>query len=261
MSSSRRAASVSLDAAVLVVALASVMWAFRGGSGVNLRPSWLHALVESDDALVARASWLHALARSDGALIENELATSAAPLPPPAVVADVDGDGTPEIVVATADGHVHLLLAPGAARGGATAAPGAAQWRSLTVKRSASLRGRSEVLTGRRPTALAAGAVSAQPGADGRLRQIVVVLTEDWSVLAFDDQLQVHDAVIRLEPAQQLSPHLCFSLTPLSRLQSLRINSRCGKRRCERARSLTRLSRARESSPSSSLPRRSRRTI
>ena len=111
-------------------------------------------------------------------------------LPPP-VVADVDGDGAPDVVIATADGRLQLATpqsALEAADGGA--APRGGAWRDLTVRRTASLRTHTGLSTGRRPMALRAGHLRLESGGGVR-RQVVVVVTEDWTVLAFDHELRL----------------------------------------------------------------------
>ena len=123
-----------LDAFVLLVAVASVFWAFSGGAGVLLRPSWSHA-VDVDGH------------------------------PPPPVVADLDGDGIPEVIVASPDGRL-LLLSPATDRSEASTPPGVAvdsPWRALPVRRSASLRSQTGLTAGRRPIALAAGSILPPP--------------------------------------------------------------------------------------------------
>ena len=149
-----------LDLTVLVVAAVAVLAAFRGGTGVLIKPSWSHAL-EPDDEL----------------------------LPPPPVVADIDGDGVSEVFVAAADGRV-LLLSPAVDRStdAVNNRQGESPWRTLPTRRAASLRSNTGLATGRRPIALAAGAVV---DGGGSTRRIVVALTEDWTVLAFDDKLHL----------------------------------------------------------------------
>ena len=65
---------------------------------------------------------------------------------------------------------------------------GESPWRTLPTRRAASLRSNTGLATGRRPIALAAGAVV---DGGGSTRRIVVALTEDWTVLAFDDKLHL----------------------------------------------------------------------
>ena len=153
-----------LDAFVLLVAIVSVFATFQGGSGVLLKPSWSFAFDHDE------------------------------PHPPP-VVADLDSDGVAEVVVATADGRV-MVLSPASARMAAATADqhagASSAWRSLPVRHTASLRSSTGLTTGRRPLAIAAGAVSPSGSIGGGKRQhIVVALTEDWTVLAFDSRLRL----------------------------------------------------------------------
>ena len=145
-----------IDGFVMFVAAASVFASFSGSGGALLQPSWSHSAAKSTYDHPSRSSFL----------------------PPPPVVADLDGDGTPEVVVATLDGRV-MVLSPSdhaSADGG---------WRSLPVRYAASLRSHMGLATGRRPLALQAGALR-NDSSTGRSRQVVVVLAEDWTVLAFD---------------------------------------------------------------------------
>ena len=156
-----------LDACVLLVAIASVFCAFHGSRGILLRPSWAQA-VDAD----AR--------------------------PPAPIVTDLNGDGLPEVILASPDGRL-LLLSPASDRSEASPLPGASDspWRALPVRRSASLRSQTGLATGRRPLALAAGPLvtlggaPARAGGGSQAKRIVVALTEDWTVLAFDEQLRL----------------------------------------------------------------------
>ena len=116
--------------------------------------------------------------------------------PPAPIVTDINGDGLPEVILASPDGRL-LLLSPASDRSDANPLPGASDspWRALPVRRSASLRSQTGLATGRRPLALAAGPLSTLAGGAARggsqAKHIVVALTEDWTVLAFDEQLRL----------------------------------------------------------------------
>ena len=76
------------------------------------------------------------------------------------------------------------------------------------MRAEASLRSHVGLATGRRPVALAAGVLRAVHPPERRL-QVVIVLTEDWSVLAFDHELRPlweHSLGSRGTAAPQLSP-------------------------------------------------------
>ena len=80
----RTSAALRTDLAVLFLSAVCVIFSFRGDEGaVALQPSWAHAY----DAPALRAD---------------------DPLPAP-VVADLDDDGAPEVLVATRDGRLLLL--------------------------------------------------------------------------------------------------------------------------------------------------------
>ena len=88
------------------------------------------------------------------------------------------------ILVAEAVGRL-LLLSPADARDSAATGDG---WQPLQIRRSASLLSHTGLVTGRRPLALATGRMLGNvPGGPS---QLTAVLTEDWTVLAFDQQLQ-----------------------------------------------------------------------
>ena len=159
------AAMQTQDLLILFVSAASILLSFQTSGAHFLKPTWSHTL-------------------EPGAGLEP---SDEAPLPVPApVVADLDDDGQPEVVVATRDGRL-LLLDPSPRARAATAT--AAKWRSLPVKAEASLRSHVGLATGRRPVALQAGALHAVHPPERRA-MIVVVLTEDWTVLAFDSSLR-----------------------------------------------------------------------
>jgi len=162
------------DVFVLLVALACVILSLTNSGGVMLRPSFIAA--SSDDPSSARAAFADA-----------HISMS------PPVVADLDGDGTPEVVMATTDGRLLLLSAvEGAARPEAVGdgVLGLASWRRLPVVRSVSLRTHTGLAAGRRSMALCTGVLRSSADASGRRRQIVVAVTEDRTVLAFDHELR-----------------------------------------------------------------------
>ena len=160
------------DVFVLLVAVVYVFITFQSGSGIQLKPSWSFTFEHDEPHL-------------------------------PPVVADLDGDGMAEVVVATPDGHVIVLSAAAALAAAASTDyhDATATWRSLPVQHTASLRSNNGLLTGRRPLALATGAVSHRGGAhnDRQQRHIGVVLTEDWTVLAFDAWLRAVGALLGSE--------------------------------------------------------------
>ena len=157
------------DVLVLLVAAASVLLSFQTTGSMFLKPTWSHTL----DA--------------DNSGMES---SKEAPLPVPApVIADLDDDGRPEVVVCTRDGRVLLLdpappaRLPAASRGAGT------KWRQLPVRAEASLRSHVGLETGRRPVALQAGPLHDVHPPERRLH-VVVVLTQDWTVLCFDHTLK-----------------------------------------------------------------------
>ena len=153
------------DLLVLLVAAGSVLFSFQTAGSMFLKPAWSFTL-EADAGIQA---------------------SGEAPLPVPApVVADLDDDGRPEVLVCTRDGRLLLLDPAPPAR---MAAARATKWRQLPVRAEASLRSHVGLEAGRRPVALQAGVLRAVHPPERRL-QLVVVLTEDWSVLAFDHELR-----------------------------------------------------------------------
>ena len=159
------------DVFVLLVALACVILSLTNSGGVMLRPSFIAA--SSDDPRAA--------------FVDAHISMS------PPVVADLDGDGTPEVVMATTDGRLLLLSAvEDAARPESVGdgVLGLASWRRLPVLRSVSLRTHTGLAAGRRSMALCTGMLRSSADASGRRRQIVVAVTEDRTVLAFDHELR-----------------------------------------------------------------------
>ena len=146
---------------VFAVAIASVAWSFSGDQGVMLKPSWSQAIDEHESHKT-----------------------------PPPVITDLDGDGVPEVLLASPEGRL-VVISPAADRTSAAALPGTiadSPWRQLPVRRSASLRSQTGLALGRRPLAIAAGSLGGGRGRGGEQR-IAVALTEDWTVLAFDANL------------------------------------------------------------------------
>ena len=154
------------DIAAVAVAFASVFVSFRNGGGAALRPAWAYAL--------------------EGRLDTTDLHLEV--LPPAPIVTDIDGDGNTEIIVATLDGRV-VTMDPSANKLDAPL-PGDI-WRAPLVRRSVSLRSHTGLAAGRRPVALQVGAVRDGPGSSGMRRQIIVVVTEDWTVMAFSHELKL----------------------------------------------------------------------
>ena len=117
------------DLLVLLVAAGSVLFSFQTAGSMFLKPAWSFTL-EADAGIQA---------------------SREAPLPVPApVVADLDDDGRPEVLVCTRDGRLLLLDPAPPARMAATRAT---KWRQLPVRAEASLRSHVGLEAGRRPVA------------------------------------------------------------------------------------------------------------
>ena len=164
------------DVLVLLVAVGGLLFAFSTQGSVVLTPSWHH--------------------RTDLRASDWEVAP---------IVADVDGDGTPELLVATQDGRLLLLggTAPAAAN---LASDAGSPWRKLHLVAEASLRSQLGLTSGRRPVAIGSGParmVGGGVGGSSAETHTIIALTEDWTVHAFDHTLRPlwqHSAALTLEP-------------------------------------------------------------
>ncbi|CAK9320713.1 unnamed protein product [Citrullus colocynthis] len=102
-------------------------------------------------------------------------------LPPP-VVADLNGDGKKEVLVATHDAKI-LVLEPHSRR----VDEGFSHARVLTEV--SLLPAKVRISSGRRPVAMATGVIDRHPRQGQPVTQVLVVVTSGWSVMCFDHNL------------------------------------------------------------------------
>ncbi|XWS33815.1 hypothetical protein CRYUN_Cryun22dG0115200 [Craigia yunnanensis] len=122
-----------------------------------------------------REAWVHL---SDEYPIKYE----AERLPPP-LVADLNGDGKKEILVATHDAKIQVLE-PHARR----VDEGFSEARLLAEV--SLLPDKIRVASGRRPVAMATGVIDRSYKTGQPQKQVLVVVTSDWSVMCFDHNLK-----------------------------------------------------------------------
>lgn len=167
------------DAGLLCACLVGAIVSFRSGADVQLHPAWS---VPIDAARFANGFY----------------ADESEQLPPP-IVADLDGDGVVDVLVATPAGTLQLLdtsVLHAAAL--ADMSDDVDGWRSLPLRAEASLLSRSvRVASGRRPVAMASGYLEHERSAPGlgargaARQQVIVVLTDGWAVLCFNASLHL----------------------------------------------------------------------
>ncbi|KAG0462172.1 hypothetical protein HPP92_020648 [Vanilla planifolia] len=122
-----------------------------------------------------KEAWLHL---SDEYPIKYE----AERLPPP-IVADLNGDGKSEVLVATHDAKIQVLEPHGRrVDEGFSEAQILAEVSLLPDK--------VRILSGRRPVAMAAGYVDRSYKHGEKRKQVLVVVTSGWSVMCFDHNLK-----------------------------------------------------------------------
>eukprot|EP00241_Pyramimonas_parkeae_P004151 CAMPEP_0114256276 /NCGR_PEP_ID=MMETSP0058-20121206/18057_1 /TAXON_ID=36894 /ORGANISM="Pyramimonas parkeae, CCMP726" /LENGTH=677 /DNA_ID=CAMNT_0001370813 /DNA_START=38 /DNA_END=2071 /DNA_ORIENTATION=- len=140
----------------------SVYISLQQEGSFSFHPGWVH-LMESEPGIVQHADHL-----------------------PPPLPADLNGDGQREVIVATRDAKLQVLRLP-QVRSTSTDFAGAEVMAevSLTPKRV-------RVSAGRRPAAMAVGFLDPPEQARTSLRkQVVVVVTADWTVMCFDHNLRL----------------------------------------------------------------------
>ncbi|GBF99911.1 hypothetical protein Rsub_12819 [Raphidocelis subcapitata] len=138
--------------------------------------------LENEGSISFRKAWYHTGSSRLGEKLAEFDAAEA--LPPPLVV-DLNGDGSLEVVTITHDYSLLLLKPAPPGRAGEGFAP-------ATVIAQASLLPQKIVVgVDRRPVALAAGYLDPEPRERVRppRKQVLVVVTASWRVMAFDHNL------------------------------------------------------------------------
>ncbi|XP_058110246.1 uncharacterized protein LOC131253300 isoform X2 [Magnolia sinica] len=135
----------------------------------------VHAIRKREGDFSFKEAWFHL---SDDYPIKYE----AERLPPP-IVADLNGDGRSEILVATHDAKIQVLE-PHARR----IDEGFSEARLLTEV--SLLPDKIRISSGRRPVAMAAGVINRSHKHGEIVKQVLVVVTSGWSVMCFDHNLK-----------------------------------------------------------------------
>eukprot|EP00238_Polyblepharides_amylifera_P006621 CAMPEP_0196591354 /NCGR_PEP_ID=MMETSP1081-20130531/69302_1 /TAXON_ID=36882 /ORGANISM="Pyramimonas amylifera, Strain CCMP720" /LENGTH=702 /DNA_ID=CAMNT_0041914685 /DNA_START=132 /DNA_END=2240 /DNA_ORIENTATION=+ len=148
------------DVAAVILSVAAMYFALQQEGSFTFHPGWVH-MSEAELGQVLDAEHL-----------------------PPPVPADLNGDGKREVIVATSDTKLQVISPPtGHSRGGDFAPTEVLAEVSL-------LPARVRVSAGRRPVALSVGFLD--PHKPPALRkQVVVVVTADWTVMCFDHNLRL----------------------------------------------------------------------
>ncbi|XP_057449340.1 uncharacterized protein LOC130740682 [Lotus japonicus] len=145
------------DLAILMLAAFAIFFSLQQDGGVSFKDAWMHL--------------------TDDYPIKYE----AERLPPP-LVADLNGDGKKEVLVAIHDAKIQVLE-PHSRR----VDEGFSEARVLAEV--SLLPDKVRVMTGRRPVAMATGYIDRYKVGQPQ-KQVLVVVTSGWSVMCFDSNLQ-----------------------------------------------------------------------
>jgi len=153
------------DLGILLLAAFAVFFSLQHEGDFSFREAWYHL---SDD----------------GYPIKHD----ADRLPPP-LVADLNGDGRPEVLLPTHEATIQVLQLPHHASPSTTLD----DFHEARVMAEISLLPTNvRVASGRRPVAMAVGSVdrSYKVGAQKARKQVLVVVTSGWAVMCFDHNLK-----------------------------------------------------------------------
>ncbi|KAI4314801.1 hypothetical protein L6164_027673 [Bauhinia variegata] len=145
------------DLAILMLSAFAIFFSLQHEGGISFREAWMHL---SDEYPIK---------------YEGER------LPPP-VVADLNGDGKKEVLVATHDAKIQVLE-PHSRR----VDEGFSEARILAEV--SLLPDKIRISSGRRPVAMATGYIDRYRAGQPQ-KQVLVVVTSGWSVMCFDSNLQ-----------------------------------------------------------------------
>ncbi|KAJ7953063.1 FG-GAP repeat-containing protein [Quillaja saponaria] len=145
------------DLAILMLSAFAIFFSLQHEGGISFKDAWMHL---SDEYPIK---------------YEGER------LPPP-IVADLNGDGKKEVLVATHDAKIQVLEPHGR-----RADEGFSEARVLAEV--SLLPDKIRVSTGRRAVAMAAGYIERHRGGQPQ-KQVLVVVTSGWSVMCFDSNLR-----------------------------------------------------------------------
>eukprot|EP00879_Flechtneria_rotunda_P012428 GHRR01012978.1.p1 GENE.GHRR01012978.1~~GHRR01012978.1.p1 ORF type:complete len:348 (+),score=131.18 GHRR01012978.1:48-1091(+) len=153
------------DVAVVILSFVALLLCLQHEGNFSYRKAWYHLTLQESDKLEALQDKLEDL--------------------PPPIVADLNGDGHLEVIIATHDYKLQLVRPEPPGRAGEGFAP-------VEVVASFSLLPQKVMLgRDRRPVAMAAGHIDTEPHEKVRplRKQVLVVVTASWQVLAFDHNL------------------------------------------------------------------------
>ncbi|PUZ58932.1 hypothetical protein GQ55_4G002200 [Panicum hallii var. hallii] len=150
------------DLGILLLAAFAVFFSLHHEGDFSFRESWYH-LADEDFPIKYEADRL-----------------------PPPLVADLNGDGKPEVLLPTHDAKIQVLQPPHARH-----LHDDAGFHEARVMADISLLPDNvRVASGRRPIAMAVGSVDRSYRAGDVRKQVLVVVTSGWSVMCFDHNLK-----------------------------------------------------------------------
>eukprot|EP00823_Brevimastigomonas_motovehiculus_P006167 TRINITY_DN4981_c0_g1_i1.p1 TRINITY_DN4981_c0_g1~~TRINITY_DN4981_c0_g1_i1.p1 ORF type:complete len:882 (-),score=169.57 TRINITY_DN4981_c0_g1_i1:218-2863(-) len=124
-------------------------------------------------------SWFHGIDLVPGSSYRNFHAPDPSEKSPQPLITDLEGDGHNEIILATREPKLKIFDAVNT--GGN---------EQLVLRKEVSLLATTMVKTGRQPIALATGYIEPYNPLKSRA-QVIVVVTDGWSILCFDDKLRL----------------------------------------------------------------------
>ncbi|RCV23336.1 hypothetical protein SETIT_4G290700v2 [Setaria italica] len=150
------------DLGILLLAAFAVFFSLHHEGDFSFRESWYH-LADEDFPIKYEADRL-----------------------PPPLIADLNGDGKPEVLLPTHDAKIQVLQPPHARHlNDDTSFHEARLMADISL-----LPDNVRVASGRRPIAMAVGNVDRSYRAGDVRKQVLVVVTSGWSVLCFDHNLK-----------------------------------------------------------------------
>nr|CAB3469143.1 unnamed protein product [Digitaria exilis] len=150
------------DLGILLLAAFAVFFSLHHEGDFSFRESWYH-LSDEDFPIKYEADRL-----------------------PPPLVADLNGDGKPEVLLPTHDAKIQVLQPPHARH-----PHDDTSFHEARVMADISLLPDNvRVTSGRRPIAMAVGSVDRSYRAGDVRKQVLVVVTSGWSVMCFDHNLK-----------------------------------------------------------------------
>ncbi|KAG8076389.1 hypothetical protein GUJ93_ZPchr0006g45823 [Zizania palustris] len=150
------------DLAILFLAAFAVLFSLQHDGDLSFREAWYH-LSDEDYPIKHEADRL-----------------------PSPLVADLNGDGKPELLLPTHDAKIQVLQPH------ARASPDDASFHEARLMAEMSLLPANvRISSGRRPVAMAVGTVDRHhPHTHASSKQLLVVVTSGWSVMCFDHNLK-----------------------------------------------------------------------